>query len=176
MVTLGYVKTDLSTVAWGVPVDPKDLGAKVQAFVECSAAITTFKLCTKYSDGKLGCLPPETLTFIVDLILADRLVPIWNDWDDKFPCCTGDCSIASHQTGEPPMREESAADYAAAIDEDVYGGEEARIYALAGFLDECGENEKYRSHHTKSKSCFGKMGRLQKPEGNRLYVTYNKVL
>ena len=176
MATIGYVTTNLSTLAWGVPVDPKHLGAKVQAYVECSAAITTFNLCAKNSDGKLGCLPPEALTIIVDFVLADRLVPIWNDWDDKLPCCKGNCSIASHQTGELPMREESAADYVAAIDEDTHDGEQARRHLLGGYLEECGDNEKYRSHHTNRKSCFGKMGRLHKAAGNRLYVTYNKVL
>lgn len=76
-------------LTWAVPVSAHLLGARLEAYGESKAAISTVRLCAQYanlSGTPLARLPTEVLNqivgFVSDSIFEERLP----DWVDMFKC------------------------------------------------------------------------------------------
>lgn len=79
-------------LAWAVPVSAHILGARMEAYVESKATISTVRLCAQYANPSLtplARLPAELLNQIVrhvsDSIFEERL----SDWVDMCKCHDG---------------------------------------------------------------------------------------
>jgi len=92
---------DAITLAWAIRVDHAQLGARLEAYVETKAAISTLRACIAHSDiPSMSNLPPELVAMIVgtlkDLIYLLKI----QDWNTARRCLLNDCSFKDHFTEE----------------------------------------------------------------------------
>lgn len=86
------------TVAWATPVDCVALGARLEAYVETKAAISTFRICTQQAPTgtSLARLPAEVLglvgALVQDFVFEDRQ----RAWIQDLCCCQWDCRPIDH--------------------------------------------------------------------------------
>ena len=90
------------TVAWATPVDAYDLGARLEAFVECKGVISTFRICVKHArfDTPLSQLPPELIEIVAEYVRLPIFEQRRSEWQDCRWCCQNGCHPSSHLSNE----------------------------------------------------------------------------
>jgi len=77
------------TVAWATPVDPIDLGARIEAYIMTKATISTFGSCIRYApkNSPLTQLPAE----VQEIVGAHIQETVFKDrrkaWTADLACC-----------------------------------------------------------------------------------------
>lgn len=92
---------DAITLAWAVRVDHAQLGARLEAYVDTKAAISTLRACIAHSDIRsMSSLPPELVAMIVgtlkDLVYNQKI----QGWITARECLQNDCKTTDHFTEE----------------------------------------------------------------------------
>lgn len=123
------------TVAWAIPVDPFILGARIEAYGQCKAAISTLKLCIKYAgSGALAQLPVELQEEIASHVRQPIFEERPNYWQIDKNCCNASCRPLDHLTPEQSRRPES------------YSGTQVVLRKLAGSSNASGSMKALRKH------------------------------
>lgn len=92
---------DAITLAWAIKVDHTQLGARIEAYVETKAAISTLRACIAHSDVQsMSSLPPELVAMIVATLKDIVYVPKIQDWNTARRCLQDECSFKEHFTEE----------------------------------------------------------------------------
>lgn len=88
------------TVAWARPVDTVKLGARLEAYVDARAVITTLRMCAKYAplDFFLAKLPPELISIIGALAQDAVYEDHRQSWELAWKCCQGTCCSKHHRS------------------------------------------------------------------------------
>ncbi|KAL8903227.1 MAG: hypothetical protein Q9207_004061 [Kuettlingeria erythrocarpa] len=89
------------TIAWAARVSFPQLGARLKAFVQTRASITTFRLAVKNASSKpFRNLPEELISMIAgtvrDLVFEQKM----KKWINIHKCLTNDCKPLSHVTDD----------------------------------------------------------------------------
>ena len=91
------------TVAWAIPVNITEFGARLEAYVGSKAQIHAFKLCVKYAQIEgcsLGRLSPELVEFVAAYIGQSMFENHLARWQQAADCCSLYCSPSSHFNDE----------------------------------------------------------------------------
>ena len=88
------------TVAWATPVNVYDLGARLEAYVEGKATISTFRSCigNAHTDAPLTKLPPELVEIVADYVRRPILERRQKTWEASRCCCQRMCFPTDHLT------------------------------------------------------------------------------
>ena len=94
------MREDIS-LAWAVGVDFPRLGARLEAYVETKAAITTFAACKSVSNiPSMTALPVEVLTMIHDALTDMVYLEKLHEWHRAQRCLQGECHARDHSTSK----------------------------------------------------------------------------
>ena len=108
-------------VVWGLPVNPAQLGAHLEAYVEMKPAIDTLRLCRRFGRGQkayITKLPQELMSMIeLELVRKLRIHYYRSHWGDEFSCLEQDCELYDHFSQEEIEEIEDQA--TSEIDEEV---------------------------------------------------------
>lgn len=90
---------DAITLAWAVNVEHAQLGARLEAYVETKAAISTLRACVAHSDiPSMSSSPPELMAMIAgaltDLIYKRKI----HGWNIARECVENICKTPDHFT------------------------------------------------------------------------------
>lgn len=90
---------DKISLAWAVRVDYTQLGARLEAFVETKAAISTFRACVSHAGSKkMSKLPPEIISMIANSIKDIVYLPKIRQWLGARKCVLNKCRPRDHFT------------------------------------------------------------------------------
>ena len=91
-------------VVWGLPVNPAQLGAHLEAYVEMKPAIDTLRLCNRFGRGQeayITKLPQELISMIeLELVRKLRIHYYHSHWGDELCCLEQDCELYDHFSQE----------------------------------------------------------------------------
>lgn len=79
-------------LTWAVPVSAVLLGARLEAYVESKATISTFRLCAKYGNlsvAPVARLPTELIDEILGHIRHGFFEKRLSDWENDIGCLEG---------------------------------------------------------------------------------------
>lgn len=79
-------------LTWAVPVSAVLLGARVEAYVESKATVSTFRLCAKYGNpiiAPVARLPTELINEILGYIGQSFFEGRLSDWENHIGCLKG---------------------------------------------------------------------------------------
>ena len=99
-------------LGWAIPVDDTALGARLEAYAETKAAITTFRLCVqkvKNPTSGMGQLSPEVTELIVARVRDAVFDARMQDWAKIHGCVRKVCRN-SHHFNETELANLSAGD------------------------------------------------------------------
>lgn len=97
------VHTEMTGVAWAVPVKVNELGARLQSYLETKPSIDTLRLCNRFGKGNnvfVTSLPAEVLELIVQHVRWMDFESNLEQWTQNQRCCEGDCDPPEHFTEE----------------------------------------------------------------------------
>lgn len=89
-----FKMSSTSTVTWAIPVEACLLGARLEAYVESKATISTLRLCAKKgnpSEAPLAKLPQELTEEIVKHVQHPLIEKKLQEWKDMTYCLEGKC-------------------------------------------------------------------------------------
>ena len=85
------------SLAWAVPVDYTQLGARLEAYVETRAAVTTFKACILHTTIRsMSNLPPELVGSVIDALKDIIYLQKIDMWNIERRCMEQECNTRSH--------------------------------------------------------------------------------
>ena len=91
-------------VVWGLPVNPAQLGAHLEAYVEMKPAMDTLRLCNRFGRGQEAYITklPQELTSMIELELVRKLRIHYyhSHWGDELCCLEQDCELYDHFSQE----------------------------------------------------------------------------
>lgn len=90
---------DAITLAWAVRVDHAQLGARLEAYIETKAAISTLRACVAHSDiHSMSSSPLELVAMIAgaltDLVYNQKI----QGWNESRECLQNECKTTDHFT------------------------------------------------------------------------------
>ena len=84
-------------IAWAIPVRLEPLAARLQAYVETKAAITTFRLAVRHSAiGVCQITPEEIISLIASFIRDEASTRKMRNWTAVTRCLNNTCDKLSH--------------------------------------------------------------------------------
>ena len=110
------------TLAWAVSVDYAKLGARLEAYVETKAQITTLKACVASSCSthpSISKLPPEIVTAIANALKDIVYVPKIKRWLRAQKCVHNECERVDHFTKQELWKYESWSELPLEEDDDI---------------------------------------------------------
>ncbi|KAL6712983.1 hypothetical protein ACLMJK_009379 [Lecanora helva] len=108
-------------LAWAVPVDHAQLGARLETYVETKAAITTFRACLSHSSiPSMRNLPPEVMEMIAAALKDIAYVPKIRGWNRASKCVANNCKLEDHYSESDVRGAYFACDYSKHADEMLF--------------------------------------------------------
>ena len=86
-------------VVWGLPVNPAQLGAHLEAYVEMKPAMDTLRLCNRFGRGQeayITKLPQELISMIELELVRELRIHYHSHWGDELCCLEQDCELYDH--------------------------------------------------------------------------------
>ena len=88
---------DNTTIAWAARVSFAQLGARLTAYIETRASITTFRLAARYtSSTAFRNLPEELISMIANQAYDHSFYDNVHEWLCIEDCFAGECTTLSH--------------------------------------------------------------------------------
>ena len=86
------------TLTWATRVDPAELGARMESYVEIRAPIHVFRLCVQRapSEAPLGKLSPELVEMIATEVYDAAFNKKLKAWQQCISCCEETCRRSEH--------------------------------------------------------------------------------
>jgi len=82
---------------WAIPIDPDEIGPRIESYVESKATIHTFQLCVAYSSRTaLAKLPSEMVDMVGDYVREKVYHERRVEWVEAQGCLLADCQPAHH--------------------------------------------------------------------------------
>ena len=90
------------TLTWATRVDPAELGARMESYVEVKAPIHVFRLCVQRapSEAPLGRLSPELVEMIATEVYDAAFNKYLKAWQQCISCCEDTCWRSEHLSEE----------------------------------------------------------------------------
>ena len=90
------------TLTWATRVDPAELGARMESYVEIKAPIHVFRLCVQRapSEASLGRLSPELVEMIATEVYDAAFNKKLKAWQQYISCCADTCRRSEHLSEE----------------------------------------------------------------------------
>lgn len=90
------------TLTWATHVDPAELGARMESYVEVKAPIHVFRLCVQRapSEAPLGRLSPELVEMIATEVYDAAFNKHLKAWQQFISCCEETCRRSEHLSEE----------------------------------------------------------------------------